>query len=168
MFEEILDHEKARFGHELDTELTAVEWQHVTALYKEVIEQNWASPSRRIPMCSSGGHRRRLCQLEQPARRHLSPPAQHPLGLGHGGHRAGHGVRQSGSSSATGVAFTRNPSTGEKELYGEFWSMRKARTWWPASQRRNPSPGRPHRERLRPALAGKGHAGSLCRIPHDL
>src|ERR1044072_7360305 len=25
-----------------------------------------------------------------------------------------------GSSSATGVAFTRNPSTGEKALYGEF------------------------------------------------
>jgi pyruvate,orthophosphate dikinase len=25
-----------------------------------------------------------------------------------------------GDQSATGVAFTRNPSTGEKELYGEF------------------------------------------------
>src|SRR5207237_7645349 len=25
-----------------------------------------------------------------------------------------------GESSATGVAFTRNPSTGEKRLYGEF------------------------------------------------
>ncbi|WP_375705533.1 PEP/pyruvate-binding domain-containing protein, partial [Bartonella sp. AA86SXKL] len=25
-----------------------------------------------------------------------------------------------GEDSATGVAFTRNPSTGEKELYGEF------------------------------------------------
>src|SRR3989304_6257187 len=25
-----------------------------------------------------------------------------------------------GESSATGVAFTRNPSTGEKKLYGEF------------------------------------------------
>jgi pyruvate,orthophosphate dikinase len=25
-----------------------------------------------------------------------------------------------GETSATGVAFTRNPSTGENELYGEF------------------------------------------------
>ena len=25
-----------------------------------------------------------------------------------------------GKTSATGVAFTRNPSTGEKKLYGEF------------------------------------------------
>ena len=25
-----------------------------------------------------------------------------------------------GENSATGVAFTRNPSTGENELYGEF------------------------------------------------
>jgi phosphoenolpyruvate synthase/pyruvate phosphate dikinase len=40
--------------------------------------------------------------------------------LGHGRQRAGHGVRQYGRHSATGVAFTRNPSTGEKALYGEF------------------------------------------------
>jgi phosphoenolpyruvate synthase/pyruvate phosphate dikinase len=40
---------------------------------------------------------------------------------GDGRQRAGHGVRQHGrATSATGVAFTRNPSTGEKELYGEF------------------------------------------------
>jgi pyruvate,orthophosphate dikinase len=41
--------------------------------------------------------------------------------LGHGRQRPGHGVRQSwATTSATGVAFTRNPSTGDKKLYGEF------------------------------------------------
>ena len=44
-----------------------------------------------------------------------------PRGLGHGGQRPGHGLRQHGRDvSATGVAFTRNPSTGARELYGEF------------------------------------------------
>ncbi|MGN6114784.1 MAG: PEP/pyruvate-binding domain-containing protein, partial [Nitrobacter sp.] len=33
-FEEILESEKARRGHELDTELSAAEWKHVIALYK--------------------------------------------------------------------------------------------------------------------------------------
>ncbi len=32
-----------------------------------------------------------------------------------------------GSTSATGVAFTRNPSTGANELYGEFLRQRAGR-----------------------------------------
>ena len=39
VFEEILEDEKARLGHEQDTELSAVEWQHVIARYKEAIEE---------------------------------------------------------------------------------------------------------------------------------
>ena len=30
------------------------------------------------------------------------------------------GIRNMGNDLGTGVAFTRNPSTGEKKLYGEF------------------------------------------------
>ena len=41
-----------------------------------------------------------------------------------------------GDDSGTGVAFTRDPSTGEKRFYGEFLPTRRARTWWPASARR--------------------------------
>ena len=41
--------------------------------------------------------------------------------MGHGGQRPDHGVRQPRRDlSATGVAFTRDPGTGEKLLYGEF------------------------------------------------
>lgn len=40
--------------------------------------------------------------------------------MGHGSQCTGHGLRQYGETSATGVAFTRNPSTGENKLYGEF------------------------------------------------
>ena len=47
-----------------------------------------------------------------------------------------------GETSATGVAFTRNPSTGERSFTANFWSTRKARTSSPASGRRRTSPRR--------------------------
>ena len=40
-----------------------------------------------------------------------------------------------GETSATGVAFTRNPSTGVEKLYGEFLVTPRARTWWRAFAR---------------------------------
>lgn len=38
-FEEILEDEKAKLGHEFDTELSASEWQHIVSLYKKLIEE---------------------------------------------------------------------------------------------------------------------------------
>ena len=43
-----------------------------------------------------GGDNRGVRLLDEPARDHLSAPAQHPGKLGHGGQRPGHGVRQHG------------------------------------------------------------------------
>jgi len=37
-----------------------------------------------------------------------------------GGQCAGHGLRNLGDTSGTGVGFTRNPANGTKEFYGEF------------------------------------------------
>ncbi|HEY5725302.1 MAG TPA: PEP/pyruvate-binding domain-containing protein, partial [Methylomirabilota bacterium] len=44
IFEEILEDEKARLGHEQDTELSAVEWQHVITRYKDAIEETLGEP----------------------------------------------------------------------------------------------------------------------------
>jgi pyruvate,orthophosphate dikinase len=41
-----------------------------------------------------------------------------------------------GGRSATGVVFTRNPSTGEKELYGEFLVNAQGEDVWRACARR--------------------------------
>src|SRR5690606_32186238 len=38
-FEEILEDEKARRGHDLDTDLSAAEWQEIIALYKAKVEE---------------------------------------------------------------------------------------------------------------------------------
>lgn len=44
-----------------------------------------------------------------------------------------------GSSSATGVAFTRNPSTGENQLYGEFLVNAQGEDVVAGIRTRNPS-----------------------------
>ena len=42
-----------------------------------------------------------------------------------------------GDNSGSGVAFTRDPATGEKVFYGEFLSMPKGKTWWLACERQS-------------------------------
>ena len=108
-------------GHELDTDLSADDWQ---ARHRALQGHGRGGARQAFPAGPAGAalgrDRRRVRLLDEPARHHLSPPARHPGRLGHGRQRPGHGVRQHGRDSATGVAFTRNPSTGEKALYGEF------------------------------------------------
>jgi hypothetical protein len=58
--------------------------------------------------------------------------------LGHGRQRAGHGVRQSWARRpppAWRSPATRPPAT--RSFMASFSSTRRARTWWPASARRN-------------------------------
>ncbi|MFN7011351.1 MAG: pyruvate, phosphate dikinase [Allorhizobium sp.] len=121
VFEEILEDEKARFGHELDTDLTAAEWQHVTGLYKEVIEESLGEPFPQDPHVQLWG------AIGAVFASWMNPRAVTYRMLHNIPAEWGTAVTVQamvfgnlGSSSATGVAFTRNPSTGEKALYGEF------------------------------------------------
>jgi pyruvate,orthophosphate dikinase len=75
-----------------------------------------------------------------------------PDRMGHGGQRAGDGVRQHRRDSGSGVAFTRNPANGANEFYGEFLinaqgedvvaGVRTPEPVLQASRRRCPSPTR--------------------------
>lgn len=121
IFEEILEDEKARLGHDYDTELSAVEWQHVVGLYKQVIaeELDEEFPQdaevqlwRAIAAVFSSWNNARAVTYRT---LHRIP---HDWGTAVNVQAMVFG--NLGSSSATGVAFTRNPSTGEKSLYGEF------------------------------------------------
>ena len=49
VFEEILEEEKARLGHELDTSLSAKDWQDVIALYKAKVEEELGKPFPQDP-----------------------------------------------------------------------------------------------------------------------
>lgn len=44
LFEEIIDDAKARHGYEVDTEMTAKDWQDVIASYKECVEREIGKP----------------------------------------------------------------------------------------------------------------------------
>jgi pyruvate,orthophosphate dikinase len=121
VFEEILEDEKARLGHELDTDLSAGEWLDVISLYKakvrEELERDFPQDPREQLWGAVGAvfsswmnHRaityRRLHDIPESWGTAVNVQA---MVFGN-----------MGDTSATGVAFTRNPSTGEKMLYGEF------------------------------------------------
>ena len=120
-FEEILDDHKDRNGYALDTDLNAEDWSEIIARYKERVEEETGKPFPQDPHAQLWG----------------------AIGAVFGSwmnqraitYRRLHGIPESwgtavnvqamvfgnmGETSATGVAFTRNPSTGEKKLYGEF------------------------------------------------
>ena len=120
-FEEILEDEKARLGHDLDTDLSAVEWQHVVGLYKALIEEELGEPFPQDPLVQLWGAIGAVFSSWMNPRaityRHLHAiPAEWGTAVTVQAMVFGN----LGSTSATGVAFTRNPSTGEKALYGEF------------------------------------------------
>lgn len=121
VFEEILEDEKARHGHDYDTELSAVEWQHVVALYKTMIEEEFGQTFPQDPHIQLWG------AIAAVFASWMNPRATTYRMLHRIPERWGTAVNVQamvfgnyGSSSATGVAFTRNPSTGENTLYGEF------------------------------------------------
>jgi pyruvate, orthophosphate dikinase len=121
IFEEILDDEKARFGHEFDTDLTAAEWQHVTKIYKQMIEDELGEPFPQDPQVQLWGAIGAVFSSWMNARA-VTYRQLHNI-PGHWGTAVNVQAMvfgNLGSTSATGVAFTRNPSTGVKELYGEF------------------------------------------------
>jgi len=121
VFEEILEDQKASLGHELDTELTATEWQGVIALYKAKVEEELGKPFPQDPheqlwgaigaVFSSWMNNRAITYR----RLHDIPES-----WGTAVNVQAMVFGNMGDTSATGVAFTRNPSTGDKQLYGEF------------------------------------------------
>ncbi len=121
VFEEILEDEKARFGHEFDTDLTAVEWQHVVSIYKAVIEEELGEAFPQEPEVQLWGAVGAVFASWMNARAVTYRNLHNiPEAWGTAVNIQAMVFGNLGNSSATGVAFTRNPSTGDKELYGEF------------------------------------------------
>ncbi|MDR6756109.1 pyruvate,orthophosphate dikinase [Mycoplana sp. BE70] len=121
VFEEILEDEKARLGHEQDTELSAVEWQHVIARYKETIEEELGESFPQDPEVQLWGAIGAVFASWMNARAITYRNLHNiPADWGTAVNVQAMVFGNLGNSSATGVAFTRNPSTGENALYGEF------------------------------------------------
>ncbi|PTM98527.1 pyruvate, phosphate dikinase [Mycoplana dimorpha] len=121
VFEEILEDEKARLGHEQDTELSAVEWQHVIGRYKETIEEELGETFPQDPEVQLWGAIGAVFSSWMNARAITYRNLHNiPADWGTAVNVQAMVFGNLGNSSATGVAFTRNPSTGENALYGEF------------------------------------------------
>jgi pyruvate,orthophosphate dikinase len=120
-FEEILDEQKDRHGYSLDTELTADDWAEIVQRYKERIETEQGEPFPQDPQAQLWGAISAVfgSWMNQRAityrRLHNIPES-----WGTAVNVQAMVFGNMGETSATGVAFTRNPSTGEKRLYGEF------------------------------------------------
>ncbi len=121
VFEEILEEEKARLGHDLDTALTAEEWQAVIGLYKDKVEEELEKPFPQDPQEQLWGAIGAVFSSWMNPRA-ITYRRLHdiPEDWGTAVNVQAMVFGNMGETSATGVAFTRNPSTGEKMLYGEF------------------------------------------------
>jgi pyruvate, orthophosphate dikinase len=120
-FEEILDGHKDRHGYTLDTELSADDWVELVHRYKESLEVEHGEPFPQDPSVQLWGAISAVfgSWMNQRAityRRLHNIPGTWGTAVNVQAMVFGN----MGETSATGVAFTRNPSTGEKRLYGEF------------------------------------------------
>lgn len=121
LFEEIIDDAKARHGYEVDTEMTAKDWQDVIASYKECVEREIGKPFPQDPEKQLWGAISAVF-LSWMTPRAVTYRELHdiPESWGTAVNVQAMVFGNMGDDSATGVAFTRNPSTGENALFGEF------------------------------------------------
>jgi len=120
-FEEVLESYKNERGYSLDTELDAEDWKKIVASYEELVEAEQGKPFPQDPNAQLWGAISAVfgSWMNQRAityRRLHNIPASWGTAVNVQAMVFGN----MGEDSATGVAFTRNPSTGEKALYGEF------------------------------------------------
>src|SRR5262245_35832362 len=120
-FEEILDNEKEDKGVELDTDLDASDWKRIAELYKEKVRKVLGKPfpddlSEQLWGAIGAVFRSWMGARARTYRRLNNIPED--WGTAVNVQAMVFGNR--GATSATGVAFTRDPSTGERTLYGEF------------------------------------------------
>jgi pyruvate,orthophosphate dikinase len=121
LFEEILDDRKDTLGASVDTDLTADDWRVVVDEYKKAVLSETRAPFPQDPQEQLWG------AIGAVFASWMNERAQF--------YRRMHDIPEAwgtavtiqsmvfgnmGETSATGVAFTRNPSTGERRLYGEF------------------------------------------------
>ncbi|MEZ2405199.1 pyruvate,orthophosphate dikinase [Bosea sp. OAE752] len=121
LFEEALEDYKERKGLHLDTDLSAADWKVLVGKYKELVKKELGSDFPQDPEKQLWGAVGAVFSSWMNARaikyRELNSI---PASWGTAVNVQSMVFGNMGDTSATGVAFTRNPSTGENALYGEF------------------------------------------------
>jgi pyruvate, orthophosphate dikinase len=120
-FEDILEEYKDHKGYTLDTEMTAEDWKAIIVSFKACVQDNLGKPFPQDPYEQLWGAIGAVFGSWMNARA-IKYRDLHsiPESWGTAVNVQAMVFGNMGDTSATGVAFTRNPSTGTKELYGEF------------------------------------------------
>jgi len=120
-FEELLDIHKERQGYSLDTDLTADDWAALVVQYKKRVKDELGHDFPQDPEQQLWGAIGAVFGSWMNARAITYRKIHNvPESWGTAVNVQAMVFGNMGETSATGVAFTRNPSTGEKKLYGEF------------------------------------------------
>jgi len=120
-FEEILEVEKETRGVELDTELDAEDLKRVAALFRQRVEKEIRRPfPEDVNEQLWGAIGAVFGSWQSPRAKTYRKLHDIPEDWGTAVNVQAMVFGNRGETSATGVAFTRDPSTGEKLLYGEF------------------------------------------------
>ncbi|PWH13644.1 MAG: pyruvate, phosphate dikinase [Ardenticatenia bacterium] len=120
-FEEALDELKRKRGVKSDTDLTAQDWKELTETFKQIVKREIGrdfpqDPYEQLRLATEAVFKSWNGKRAVDYRNATGIP-----------HNLGTAVNivtmvfgNMGWDSGTGVAFTRNPSTGEKQLYGDY------------------------------------------------
>jgi len=120
-FDQIFEARKKKAGAKYDTDLTAEDLKAIIADYKKLVEKKSGKPfpqdaRQQLTMARDAVFR----SWNNDRAIHYRRMNQIPDNLGTAVNVQTMVFGNLGETSATGVGFTRNPSTGEKAFYGEF------------------------------------------------
>ncbi len=120
-FEEILERYKDEHDFSLDTDLGGEDWKTIIELYKSLAVEELGEPFPQEPQEQLWGAIRAVFKSWMNPRANTYRRLHDiPASWGTAVNVQAMVFGNMGRTSATGVAFTRDPSTGEKQLYGEF------------------------------------------------
>ncbi|USI72266.1 pyruvate, phosphate dikinase [Sphingomonas morindae] len=120
-FEEALEIAKEDKGYTLDTELGAEDWKALVGHYKALVEEQWGRPFPQQVEDQLWGAVGAVFGSWQSERAKVYRRLNDiPGDWGTAVNVQAMVFGNMGDSSATGVAFTRDPGTGERAYYGEF------------------------------------------------
>ena len=120
-FEDILEDYKERLGLSLDTEMSGEDWSSIISLYSEEIKQQCGEPFPQDPLSQLWGAIGAVFRSWM-NQRAITYRKLHdiPENWGTAVNVQAMVFGNMGDDCATGVAFTRDPSTGYNEIYGEY------------------------------------------------
>ncbi len=119
-FEKIIDEMKSAKGVKMDTELDAADLKEMVQKFKAYYKSQKGTDFPSDPKEQLLGAVMAVSVRGIIPRQLLPPHERYSLHLGTAVNVQMMVFGNTGNTSGTGVAFTRNPSTGENKLYGEF------------------------------------------------